>query len=60
MLSVLTLVMIGVLGWRISKGWPAGPKTYAFICLTVVVLIVTVIAWRRAPASDVAPSRTMM
>ena len=48
--SVLSVGMIVVLIMRVRRGWPAGPKTYAFIAATVIVIIVAIIAWRRAGA----------
>jgi hypothetical protein len=46
-LTIVTLVMVAVVIWRVSQGWPAGPKTYAFIAVTLIALIATINAWRR-------------
>ena len=50
LMTVVSLVMIVVLLMRVNRGWPAGPKTYAFIAATLVVIVATVMAWRRAAA----------
>ena len=52
LLTILSLVMIAVVVWRINKGWPAGPKTFTFICATIIVFIAAIITWRRAGRPD--------
>lgn len=47
-LSVLAVVMLGVIGWRLTGG-PLGPKSWAFIALTAAVIIGAVVSWRRSP-----------
>lgn len=49
-LAGVAVVMILVLGWRLTGG-PLGPRSYAFIALTVAVLVAALISWRRAPRS---------
>jgi hypothetical protein len=57
-LTVLTVIMVCVIIWRVTKGWPAGPKTNMFIAATVIVLVATIFAWRKAPASGGAAPPT--
>ena len=52
LLTILSLVMIAVVVWRINKGWPAGPKTFTFICATIIVIVAAFITWRRAGRTD--------
>jgi uncharacterized membrane protein YjdF len=52
LLTVVTVVMICVLLWRVNRGWPVGPKTYAFMAATAVALVAAILAWRRGPAPD--------
>jgi hypothetical protein len=47
-MTAVAVAMIVVSGARISRGWPAGPKTYAFLVATVVVIVIAIFAWRRA------------
>lgn len=55
----LSVVMLIVVAMRVNRGWPAGPKTYAFIVATVVVIIAAIAAWRRRDGrpndSSIAP-----
>ena len=47
-MTAVAVAMIVVSGARISRGWPAGPKTYTFLVATVIVIVITIFAWRRA------------
>jgi len=47
-MTAIAVAMIVVSGARISRGWPAGPKTYTFLVATVVVIVIAIMAWRRA------------
>lgn len=47
-LSILAVVMLGVIGWRLTGG-PLGPKSYAFMAVTAGVIVAAVISWRRSP-----------
>jgi len=47
-MTAVAVAMVVVSGARISRGWPAGPKTYAFLVATVVVIVIAILAWRRA------------
>jgi hypothetical protein len=47
-MTAVAVAMIVVSGARISRGLPAGPKTYAFLVATVVVIVIAILAWRRA------------
>jgi hypothetical protein len=49
-MTALAVLMVVVSGARISRGWPAGAKTYTFLLATVVVIVIAIIAWRRANA----------
>jgi thiamine transporter ThiT len=51
LMTALSLVMIAVVIMRVRRGWPAGPKTYAFIAGTVTVIVVAIVTWRR-PSAD--------
>lgn len=54
-LAGVAVLMLIALGWRLMGG-PLGPRTYAFIALTVAVLVAAVISWRRAaPRSTTGP-----
>jgi hypothetical protein len=55
-MTAVAVAMIVVSGARISRGWPAGPKTYAFLVATVVVIVIAILAWRRAN-TDTRPER---
>jgi hypothetical protein len=57
MLTILALIMVIVLGWRLGTGGRPGPKTYALIAGTVVVAIGAVVS-RRRETVVVAPSAT--
>jgi len=48
LMTAVAVAMIVVSGARISRGLPAGPKTYAFLVATVVVIVIAILAWRRA------------
>ena len=47
-MTVVAVAMTVVSGARISRGWPAGPKTYTFLVATIVVIVIAIFAWRRA------------
>ena len=49
-MSAVALGMTVVSGARISRGWPAGPKTYTFLLATLVVIVIAILAWRRVNA----------
>jgi hypothetical protein len=49
-LTILAVVMVLVLGWRIGTGGPPGPKTYALVAATVVVAVGAVVTRRREAA----------
>jgi hypothetical protein len=49
-LTIATVLMLITIGWRLTGG-PLGPKSYAFIAATVVVMIAALMSWRRAPRS---------
>ena len=51
LLTLLSLAMIVVCVMRVNRGWPAGPKTYSFMVATLLVLVATGVAWRRASAT---------
>jgi hypothetical protein len=55
MLTILAVVMVLVLGWRIGTGGPPGPKTYALVGATVVVAVAAVVT-RRKEVVAVPPS----
>jgi sugar phosphate permease len=48
-MTVVSIVMVAVLGARFSRGWP-GPRTYTFIVATIVVIVIAIMAWRRVNA----------
>ena len=50
LMTAVAVAMLVVSGARISRGWPVGPKTYAFLLATVVVIVIAIFAWRRANA----------
>jgi hypothetical protein len=54
-LAALGVVMLIVIIWRVVTGGPIGPKSYAFIAVTVVVWIATVVMSRRTPGATVPP-----
>ena len=47
-MTAVAVAMIVVSGARISRGWPAGARTYAFLIATAVVIVIAILAWRRA------------
>jgi len=55
MLTILAVIMVIVLGWRIGTGGRPGPKTYALVAATVVVGVGAVVT-RRREAVAVPPS----
>jgi len=46
-MTAVAVAMTVVSGARISRGWPAGSKTYTFLVATVVVIVIAIFAWRR-------------
>lgn len=54
-LSALSLVMVAVLLWRVSRG-SIGTRTLLFGCLTAAVVVACVVQWRRAAAAAPAAS----
>ena len=49
-MTAIAVAMAVVSGARISRGWPAGAKTYTFLLATVVVIVIAILAWRRVNA----------
>ena len=49
-LTIVAVVMVLVLGWRIGTGGRPGPKTYALVAATVVVAVGAVVTRRREAA----------
>jgi hypothetical protein len=49
-MTAVAVVMVVVSGARISRGWPAGAKTYTFLLATAVVIVIAIFAWRRVNA----------
>jgi hypothetical protein len=50
-MTAVAVVMVVVSGARISRGSPAGAKTYTFFVATVLVIVIAIFAWRRVNAS---------
>jgi hypothetical protein len=55
-MTAVAVAMIVVSGARLSRGGPAGPKTYAFLVATVVVIVIAIFAWRKVN-TDTRPER---
>ena len=59
-LAAIGIVMIIVIAWRIITGGPLGPKSYAFIGVTVAVWAGVAVTAMRAPrttTTTTAPPR---
>ena len=54
-LTVLAIAMIATIVWRIS-GTPIGPRTYAFMVATAIVIIAALMSWRRPPTGTTTTS----
>ena len=52
LMTAVSVAMVIVISARINRGWPAGPKTYTFIVATLLVIIIAIVAWRRANADQ--------
>ena len=55
-MTAVAVAMIVVAGARISRGGPAGQKTYVFLVATVVVIVIAIFAWRKIN-TDTRPDR---
>ena len=55
-MTAVAVAMVVVSGARISRGWPAGARTYTFLLATVLVIVIAILAWRRAN-TDTQPRR---
>lgn len=51
-MTAVAVIMVVVSGARISRGWPAGAKTYTFLLATAVVIVIAIFAWRRFNAAN--------
>ena len=56
-MTAVAVGMVVVSGARISRGWPAGAKTYTFMIATVVVIGIAILAWRRVNG-DARPAQS--
>ena len=56
LMTAVAVAMVVVSGARINRGWPAGARTYTFLLATVLVIVIAILAWRRAN-TDTQPRR---
>ena len=54
-LAAIGVIMLIVLAWRVITGGPLGPRSYAFIAVTVAVWGGALVTARRAPRAAVPP-----